>query len=71
MFLSGVAGFVAASALCGLAPTPGVLVVARRREDGNFTSNDFAVFRSAAEQSSFAIGTARRRREETETEAFT
>ena len=29
LFLSGVAGFVAASALCGLAPTPGVLVFAR------------------------------------------
>lgn len=29
LFLGGVAGFVAASALCGLAPTPGVLVLAR------------------------------------------
>jgi MFS family permease len=29
LFLSGVASFVAASALCGLAPTPGVLVLAR------------------------------------------
>ncbi|OYU35419.1 MFS transporter [Novosphingobium sp. PASSN1] len=29
MFLGGVAGFVAASALCGLAPTPGILVLAR------------------------------------------
>lgn len=37
----------------------GVLVVARRHVDGDFTANDFAVFRSAAEQSSFAIGNAR------------
>lgn len=29
LFLSGVASFVAASALCGLAPSPGVLVLAR------------------------------------------
>jgi len=29
LFLGGVASFVAASALCGLAPTPGVLVLAR------------------------------------------
>jgi EmrB/QacA subfamily drug resistance transporter len=29
LFLGGVAGFVAASALCGLAPTPSVLVLAR------------------------------------------
>ena len=41
----------------------GVLVVARRRQDGAFTSNDFAVFRSAAEQSSFAIGNAQIHRE--------
>jgi sigma-B regulation protein RsbU (phosphoserine phosphatase) len=41
----------------------GVLVVARRHEDGHFTANDFAVFRSAAEQSSFAIGNARIHRE--------
>ena len=34
-------------------------MVARRHEDGGFTSNDFAVFRSASEQSSFAIGNAR------------
>lgn len=44
----------------------GVLVVARRHEDGNFTANDFAVFRSAAEQSSFAIGNARIHREASE-----
>jgi sigma-B regulation protein RsbU (phosphoserine phosphatase) len=41
----------------------GVLVVARCHSDGEFTSNDFAVFRSAAEQSSFAIGNARIHRE--------
>jgi sigma-B regulation protein RsbU (phosphoserine phosphatase) len=41
----------------------GVLVVARRREDGAFTNNDFAVFRSAAEQASFSIGNARLHRE--------
>jgi sigma-B regulation protein RsbU (phosphoserine phosphatase) len=48
----------------------GVLVVARRREDGNFTANDFAVFRSAAEQSSFAIGNARIHREAHEKRAI-
>ena len=37
----------------------GVLVVARPHGDGGFTSNDFAVFRSSAEQSSFAIGNAK------------
>ncbi|MCW1926207.1 SpoIIE family protein phosphatase [Luteolibacter arcticus] len=36
----------------------GVLAVTRIREDGAFTSNDFAVFRSVAEQSAFAIGSA-------------
>ncbi len=41
----------------------GVLVVARRHVDGGFNENDFAVFRSAAEQSSFAIGNARIHRE--------
>ncbi len=41
----------------------GVLVVARRHADGDFTANDFAVFRSVAEQSSFAIGNARIHRE--------
>lgn len=41
----------------------GVLVVARCHRDGAFTANDFAVFRSAAEQSSFAIGNARVHRE--------
>lgn len=48
----------------------GVLVVARRHVDGNFTSNDFAVFRSAAEQSSFAIGNARIHREAHEKRAM-
>lgn len=44
----------------------GVLVIARRREEGAFTGNDFAVFRSAAEQASFAIGNARLHREANE-----
>jgi sigma-B regulation protein RsbU (phosphoserine phosphatase) len=48
----------------------GVLAVARRHEDGNFTSNDFAVFRTAAEQSSFAIGNARIHREAHEKRAM-
>ena len=48
----------------------GVLAVARRREDGGFTSNDFAVFRTAAEQSSFAIGNARIHREAHEKRAM-
>ena len=48
----------------------GVLVVARRHEDGAFTANDFSVFRSAAEQSSFAIGNARIHREAHEKRAM-
>ncbi len=48
----------------------GVLVVARRHADGHFTANDFAVFRSAAEQSSFAIGNARIHREAHEKRAI-
>jgi len=48
----------------------GVLVVARRHEDGGFTSNDFAVFRSASEQSSFALGNARIHREAHEKRAI-
>jgi sigma-B regulation protein RsbU (phosphoserine phosphatase) len=48
----------------------GVLVVARRHEDGGFTANDFAVFRSVAEQSSFAIGNARIHREAHEKRAM-
>jgi sigma-B regulation protein RsbU (phosphoserine phosphatase) len=47
-----------------------VLVVARRHEDGGFSANDFAVFRSAAEQSSFAIGNARIHREAHEKRAM-
>ena len=48
----------------------GVLVVARRHEDGGFDTNDFSVFRSAAEQSSFAIGNARIHREAHEKRAM-
>lgn len=48
----------------------GVLVVARRHEDGTFSANDFAVFRTAAEQSSFAIGNARIHREAHEKRAM-
>jgi phosphoserine phosphatase RsbU/P len=48
----------------------GVLVVARRHEDGGFSDNDFTVFRSAAEQSSFAIGNARIHREAHEKRAM-
>lgn len=48
----------------------GVLVLARRHEDGPFTNNDLAVFRSAAEQSSFAIGNARVHREAHEKRAI-
>ncbi len=48
----------------------GVLVVARRHEDGGFSENDYAVFRSAAEQSSFAIGNARIHREAHEKRAM-
>ena len=48
----------------------GVLAVARRHENGQFTSNDFSVFRTAAEQSSFAIGNARVHREAHEKRAM-
>lgn len=48
----------------------GILVVARRHSDGPFTPNDFAVFGSAAEQSSFAIGNARVHREAHEKRAM-
>jgi sigma-B regulation protein RsbU (phosphoserine phosphatase) len=48
----------------------GVLVVARRHQDGHFTANDFAVFRSVAEQSSFAIGNAKIHREANEKRAI-
>jgi phosphoserine phosphatase RsbU/P len=48
----------------------GVLAVARRHEDGHFSPNDLAVFRAAAEQSSFAIGNARIHREAHEKRAL-
>ncbi len=48
----------------------GVLAVARRHEDGRFSSNDFAVFRSVAEQSAFAIGNARVHRDANEKKAI-
>ncbi|MFT4175179.1 MAG: SpoIIE family protein phosphatase [Luteolibacter sp.] len=48
----------------------GVLAVARRHADGPFSRNDFAVFRSVAEQSSFAIGNARIHREAHEKRAI-
>jgi sigma-B regulation protein RsbU (phosphoserine phosphatase) len=44
----------------------GVLAVARQAGGDDFTNNDFAVFRSVAEQSSFAIGNARMHQEVTE-----
>jgi phosphoserine phosphatase RsbU/P len=44
----------------------GVLAVVRQADDLNFSDNDFAVFRSVAEQSSFAIGNARVHREANE-----
>lgn len=44
----------------------GVLAVARKHADGAFSKNDFAVFRSVAEQSSFAIGNARVHRDASE-----
>jgi sigma-B regulation protein RsbU (phosphoserine phosphatase) len=48
----------------------GVLAVARLRDGGGFTVNDFAVFRSIAEQSAFAIGNARIHREAQEKRAI-
>jgi sigma-B regulation protein RsbU (phosphoserine phosphatase) len=48
----------------------GVLAVARLKEDGSFTGNDFAVFRAVAEQSAFAIGNANIHREAHEKRAF-
>ena len=48
----------------------GVLAVARHREDGEFTSNDFTVFRSAAEQSGFALGNAMIYKEASEKRRF-
>ncbi|MFD2255896.1 PP2C family protein-serine/threonine phosphatase [Luteolibacter algae] len=48
----------------------GVLVVTRKHEDGRFSKNDFAVFRSVAEQSAFAIGNARVHRDANEKKAI-
>lgn len=48
----------------------GVLAVARRHRDGFFSENDLAVFKSAAEQSAFAIGNARVHREANEKRAM-
>lgn len=48
----------------------GVLAVARLHEDGPFTGNDFAVFRTVAEQSAFAIGNANIHREAHEKRVF-
>jgi len=48
----------------------GVLAVARLKEDGSFSGNDFAVFRSVAEQSAFAIGNANIHQEAHEKRAF-
>ena len=44
----------------------GILAVTRKKEDGAFTANDFAVFRTVAEQSAFAIGNALVHREASE-----
>lgn len=44
----------------------GVLAVAGRSQEGGFSKNDFAVFRSVAEQSAFAIGNARVHRDANE-----
>jgi len=48
----------------------GVLAVAKRNAEGGFSQNDFAVFRSVAEQSSFAIGNARVHRDANEKKAI-
>ncbi len=48
----------------------GVLAVARRHNEPGFSANDFAVFRSVAEQSSFAIGNARVHRDANEKKAI-
>ncbi len=48
----------------------GVLMVVRLLEDGRFSRNDFSVFRSAAEQSAFAVGNARIHREAHEKRAM-
>ena len=48
----------------------GVLAVTRMHGEGHFSKNDFAVFRSVAEQSSFAIGNARVHRDANEKKAI-
>ncbi len=48
----------------------GALAVARTHAEGDFSGNDFAVFRSVAEQSSFAIGNARVHRDANEKKAI-
>ncbi|MDP4623620.1 MAG: SpoIIE family protein phosphatase [Akkermansiaceae bacterium] len=48
----------------------GVLAVTRLHSEGQFSKNDFAVFRSVAEQSSFAIGNARVHRDANEKKAI-
>jgi len=48
----------------------GVLAVTRDEVDGGFTRNDFAVFRSVAEQSAFALGNALLYREASEKRQF-
>ncbi|MFC7336120.1 PP2C family protein-serine/threonine phosphatase [Haloferula chungangensis] len=48
----------------------GVLAVTRTKEQHGFSANDFAVFRSAAEQSAFAMGNAMLYREATEKRQF-
>lgn len=48
----------------------GVLAVSRLHSEGEFSENDFAVFRSVAEQSSFAIGNARVHRDANEKKAI-
>lgn len=48
----------------------GVLVVVKPCEVGEFSRNDFSVFRSVAEQSSFAIGNARVHRDANEKKAI-
>ncbi len=48
----------------------GILTVARPHDGADFSANDFAVFRSIAEQSAFAIGNARIHREAHEKRAI-
>jgi sigma-B regulation protein RsbU (phosphoserine phosphatase) len=48
----------------------GVLAIAKLKSAGDFTVNDFAVFRSISEQSAFAIGNARIHRDANEKKAI-